>query len=139
VAQFNQIAASRAVLIEVANVLGAFRNELVLIKAFALDERKNVKDAYDVAFVMHHYEPNLVALAERLRPHAAMGLGREAYQILKAKFGSIDSVGPVGAAAAIPGTGQDVEQLSRAAFEDAQELFRLVDQELSWTDHKNHG
>lgn len=46
----------------------------VLIKAFALDERTKMKDAYDIAFVLHHYEP-----------------------------------------------------IQRAAYEDAQELFRLVD------------
>jgi hypothetical protein len=99
----------------------------ILIKAFALDERTNAKDAYDIAFVLHHYEPNLTTLAERLRPHVAKGLGREAYEILKAKFASIDSVGPSGAANVFPGTAVDFEQLRRAAFEDAQTLFEAVD------------
>ncbi len=99
----------------------------ILIKAFALDERLNPKDAYDIAFVLHHYEPDLAALTLRLRPLVAGSLGREAYEILKVKFASIDSVGPVWAADAIPGTGHDIEQTRRAAFEDAQELFRRVD------------
>ena len=98
----------------------------ILIKAFALDERTKDKDAYDIAFVLRRYEPNLPTLAEQLRPHVAKGLGREAYEILKAKFASIDSVGPDRAARAVPGTGQDYEQLRRAAFEDAQQLFRLL-------------
>lgn len=97
----------------------------ILIKAFALDERVNEKDAYDIAFVLQN-EPNLATLAERLRPHIAKGLGREAYQILKGKFASLDSVGPSWAADATPGTGEDYEQLQRAAFENAQELFRLI-------------
>jgi hypothetical protein len=99
----------------------------VLIKAFALDERMKEKDAYDIAFVLHHYEPTLATLAERMRPHVATGLGREAYAILKAKFSAVNSVGPVGAAQAVPGTGHDIEQLQRAAYEDAQDLFRLLD------------
>lgn len=99
----------------------------ILIKAFALDERTKDKDAYDIAFVLRHYEPSLAALAERLRPRVASGLGREAYQILKSKFASFDSAGPAWAARAVPGTGEDFERLQRAAFEDAQELFRLVD------------
>jgi len=99
----------------------------ILIKAFALDERTKGKDAYDIAFVLHHYHPNLATLAERIRPHVAKGLGREALGILQAKFSSIDAVGPVRAAEAVPGTEHDFEQLQRAAFEDAQELFRQVD------------
>lgn len=99
----------------------------VLIKAFALDERKKEKDAYDIAFVLHHFEPTLEALAERMRPHLVAGLGREAFEILRAKFATVESVGPVWAARAVPGTGQDFEQLQRAAYEDAQELFRSVD------------
>lgn len=99
----------------------------ILIKAFALDERTKDKDAYDIAFVLHHYEPNLAALAERLRPLVANGLGREAYAILKTKFATLDAVGPVWAANVHLGTAEDEEQLRRAAFEDAQELFRQVD------------
>lgn len=111
----------------------------ILIKAFALDERAKDKDAYDIAFVLRNHEPTLAALAQRLRPHVATGLGREGYEILRAKFKSIDSAGPVWAAQVLaeqtiesadePGTGTgtfDFEQAQRAAFEDAQELFRLV-------------
>lgn len=105
----------------------------ILIKAFALDERVKEKDAYDIAFVLHHYEPDLAALAEQLQPHVAGGLAREAYAILKSKFASIDSVGPVRASNAIPGTAHDFEHERRAAFEDAQELFRHVDAASSET------
>ena len=62
-----------------------------------------------------------------MRPRVITGLGREAYEILRAKFAAVDSVGPVWAARAVPGTGHDIEQLQRAAYEDAQELFQLVD------------
>lgn len=98
----------------------------VLIKAFAMDERAKPKDAYDIAFILHHYAPTLAALAERMRPHLAKSLGREAFEILKTKFASVDAVGPVWSADAIPGTGHDVDKFRRAAFEDAQELFRQL-------------
>lgn len=99
----------------------------ILIKAFALGERQKEKDAYDIAFVLRHYVPDLTMLAGRMQPHIASGLGQEAYQILKAKFATHDSIGPVWAASMFPGTDTEFEQ--RAAFEDAQELFRLVGQE----------
>jgi hypothetical protein len=113
----------------------------ILIKAFALADRTKEKDAYDIAFVLQYYEPDLADLAARVRVHAAAGLGREAYGILKEKFALIDSVGPVWAANVLaeqggggdnePGTGTggfDYEQAQRAAFENAQELFSLVDE-----------
>jgi hypothetical protein len=99
----------------------------VLIKAFALDERTREKDAYDIAFVLRHFEPDLATLAERIRRHLAYGLGREAYGILKNKFATLNSVGPKWAAEAAPGTGEDFEQLQRSAYADARELFHLVD------------
>lgn len=98
----------------------------ILIKAFALDERTKDKDAYDIAFVLHHYQPSLQNLADRVRPLLKNGLARAGFEILQAKFASIDSVGPVSAERSILGTGHDEEQERRAAFEDAQELFRLV-------------
>jgi hypothetical protein len=98
----------------------------ILIKAFALSERLKGKDAYDISFVLRHFEPNLTALADRLRPLVEKGLGLEGYKILKAKYASIDAVGPARAADTVPGTGDDIAQRQRAAYQDAQELFKLV-------------
>ncbi len=99
----------------------------ILIKAFALDERKKEKDAYDISFVLRNYKPDLATLAERLRPLVTSGLGQKGYEILKAKYALISSVGPAWAAQMVPGTGHDEDLLKRSAFEDAQELFRRVD------------
>jgi hypothetical protein len=99
----------------------------ILIKAFALAERVKAKDAYDIAFILHHYDPDLAALAEKMRPLVNVGLGQEAYGILKSKFATLDSVGPNWAADAIVGTADDTEQYRQAAFQDAQELFRQVE------------
>ena len=113
----------------------------ILIKAFALDERTKQKDAFDIIFILLHFKPDLAALAARVRPHVAKGLGNEAYNILNAKFATIDSVGPEWAARVIeeqgirfdkePGTGTgalDYEQARRTAFEYAQDLFRAIGQ-----------
>jgi len=98
----------------------------VLIKAFAMDERAKEKDAYDVAFVLLNYAPDLATLTERLRPLLEGGLAREGYHILKAKFESLESVGPTHAARVYAGQGADFAQSQRAAFESAQELFQLT-------------
>jgi hypothetical protein len=97
----------------------------ILIKAFALAERKKTKDAYDIAFVLANYEPSLAELAARVRALLGHELAREGLRILKDKFATINSVGPDSAAREQQGA--DPEQARRAAFEDAQELFRLVD------------
>ncbi len=57
----------------------------------------------------------------------AKGIGKEALQLLRAKFRTFDSVGPVWAARAAGTAGEDIEQFQRAAFEDATDLFRSLD------------
>lgn len=98
----------------------------ILIKAFALEERVKHKDAYDVSFILKKYQPSLESLAEQIRPLLNNGLAFDGYQILRAKFASVESVGPVWAARVAQEQGEDYEQASRAAFESAQELFRIV-------------
>ena len=98
----------------------------ILIKAFALDERTKDKDAYDVAFVLRHYEPDLKELARRVKTLLARALARSGFEILRAKFATIDSAGPVWAARVFHEQGEDYEQARRAAYEDAQELFQHV-------------
>ncbi len=98
----------------------------VLIKAFALDERNKEKDAYDIAFVLKHYEPSIEALAENLKPIVQDGLGADALQILRDKFKTLDSVGPVNAAAVAEESGGDREQEQQAAFQNAITLFEAL-------------
>lgn len=98
----------------------------VLIKAFALAERAKEKDAYDIAFVLHNYEPTLAALAARLAPLTGDGLGAEAYRIITEKFAQLESVGPAWAAKIAAENGQDFQQAQQAAFQDARELFDEV-------------
>ena len=99
----------------------------ILIKAFAMDERTNPKDAYDIDFVLRHYLPSIEALADRVRPLLANGLASEGYDILKIKFATLGSVGPSWAAEVAREQGEDFEQSRRAAFEYAQALFEATE------------
>lgn len=99
----------------------------LLIKAFALEERNKEKDAYDIAFVLQHYEPSLEVLAENLKPIVSDGLGADAIQILRDKFKTLDSVGPVNAAAVAEENGGSREQERQAAFQNAISLFEALD------------
>ncbi len=103
----------------------------ILLKAFALAERAKEKDAYDIAFVLHRYEPSIVSLAANLVPLVTDGLGSEAYQILRDKFATLESVGPSWAARVAEDNGQDRIQTQQAAFQDAQDLFDEVERSRS--------
>lgn len=99
----------------------------ILIKAIAMDERIKDKDAYDIAFVLKHYQPSLADLARKVHEISRTGVGKEALELLRAKFRTIDSVGPVWAGRAAATAGEDESQFQRAAFEDATDLFTSLD------------
>jgi hypothetical protein len=99
----------------------------ILIKAIAMDERTKDKDAYDIAFVLNHYQPSLADLAKKVYRLSQSGIGKEALRLLQVKFRTFDSVGPVWASRAAVTAGHDAVQFQRAAFEDADSLFRLLD------------
>ncbi|QEG00162.1 hypothetical protein Mal15_42310 [Stieleria maiorica] len=98
----------------------------ILIKAYPLGRRKKAKDAYDIAFILQHYQPDLRRLAARLAPLIETDSGREAYSILQNSFDQIDSEGPRKVAAFAQENGQDAELMRQAAYQDAQELFQTV-------------
>lgn len=99
----------------------------ILIKAIAMDERIKDKDAYDIAFVLNHYKPSLVELAKKVHGISQAGIGKEALELLRAKFRTFDSIGPVWAGRAASTAGEDTVQFQRAAREDAAELSRQLD------------
>lgn len=98
----------------------------ILIKAFAMADRKKEKDAYDIAFILSHYDPSLTDLASRMAVMVKSGLGAEAFQILVAKFATLQSIGPVWAAQVAEGNGLDREQAQQAAFQDMRELIGKI-------------
>lgn len=95
----------------------------VLIKAFPLDRRKKAKDAYDIAFVLQHYQPSLQQLAARMAPLLEIDSGAEAYELLRKHFNDLDSDGPSNVAEFARELGQDASQMRQAAYQDAQDLF----------------
>lgn len=98
----------------------------ILIKAFALDERLKEKDAYDIHFILRNYRPDVKSLATRLQSLLSSGLAREGYDILRAKFATLESVGPSWAAKVAQEQGENYEQSCRSAFEYAQALFEAT-------------
>ncbi len=100
----------------------------ILIKAFALDERKKAKDAFDVYFVLRHYQPSITSLADKLTEMLDNDLAAESFGILRQKFASLESVGPVWAAqVARDEQGEEYDQVRQSAFQYAQSLFDAID------------
>ena len=66
----------------------------LVMKGMALWERKSEKDAYDIYFVIKNYPDGLGALVEEFRPHIDNKLIREGLGKIKAKFESLDMIGP---------------------------------------------
>ncbi|MFO0884671.1 MAG: GSU2403 family nucleotidyltransferase fold protein [Pirellulales bacterium] len=99
----------------------------ILIKAIALDERVKDKDAYDIAFILKHYRPSLTDLAKKVHKLSRAGIGQKALELLRIKFSTLDSIGPVWAGRAAATTGENSVQFQRAAYEDAADLFRSLD------------
>lgn len=74
---------------------GAF----VVLKALALRQRGENKDAYDLFYVLNHYGASVDEVAERLRPLMSDPEARRAVGWLREDFAGLDSVGPMRAAA----------------------------------------
>lgn len=99
----------------------------ILIKAIALNDRTKDKDAYDIAFVLQNHA-SLTDLASRVSLLLSNGLAQEGYEFLQSKFETNEHIGPMWAAREAQQHGADYEQTRRAAYENAQELFRIVKQ-----------
>jgi hypothetical protein len=134
---FDDVALDHAVEMRVSGVLPdggvnevrlrvAVITAFLVMKAFALDERKKEKDAYDIYFCLANHPGGIEALAHEFRPLMDNGLVREARAKTCAKFKTIDSVGPVWAAQVIQASGGDYELTRRDALERATALFAAL-------------
>lgn len=74
---------------------GAF----VVLKALALRQRGENKDAYDIYYLVRHYGENVEAIAAHLRPLLDDAVAQEAIGHLREDFAQLDSIGPSRAAA----------------------------------------
>ena len=95
----------------------------LVMKGFALDDRKKEKDAYDIYFCLANYPGGIDALVNEFRPLTGNGLVRESLAGICGKFRTLDSIGPVWAGQVVQATGGDYEFTRRDAFERAKALF----------------
>lgn len=98
----------------------------LVMKAFAMSDRTKHKDAYDIYFCLKHYPGGPTMVANRYRPLLSNGLALEAIQILRDKFATVDSVGPVWAAQVAEENGADQELSQREAFELMQDFLAAI-------------
>lgn len=68
------------------------------MKGMVLSERLRQKDCYDVYYCAKNYPGGPLRLAQRFRPYATHGLVLEGLQKIRAKFQSVQHVGPVAVA-----------------------------------------
>jgi hypothetical protein len=97
---------------------GAF----VVLKALALGNRGENKDAYDLFYVLRHLPSGLPDIVRRLEPHANDLFVREALGTLKENFAEIDSVGPRRVADFLGGTDDAVQADARGLVLDLLDL-----------------
>lgn len=96
----------------------------VVLKAHALRSRGENKDAYDLAYVLHHFgSAPAREVAERFATIADAPEARQALDYLREDFASPDHVGPRRAAEFLGGR-NPARQAD--AFGDVQEYLRLV-------------
>lgn len=100
----------------------------IVMKAMAMANRLNEKDAWDIYFCLRSYPNGTAALAERFKPRLKNGLVREGLQIIAAKFASVDHYGPA-AVAAFEGSSdaEDYAIRQRDAFERVHDLLRRLE------------
>lgn len=67
---------------------------LLVMKGYALVGKDKPKDAYDIYYVIRHYEDGLDALAQACRPLLSDTVARDAYANIAAKFSAVDAYGP---------------------------------------------
>lgn len=81
--------ADNSVIVKVANI-GPF----LVTKGMALYTRKKEKDAYDVYFCIKNFQGGYKALAEEIKPLLQNKLVQEGLGKIKAKFETVNSIGP---------------------------------------------
>jgi predicted nucleotidyltransferase len=69
--------------------------DFLVMKAYALGKRDKPKDAYDLCYCLDHYPGGLAKLAEAWNAKPRRKYVAEAIEILREKFATLDSYGPV--------------------------------------------
>lgn len=94
------------------------------MKGNALSGRLSAKDAYDIWFVVSEYPGGSTAIAEAFRPFGANKLVREGLMKIRAKFTSVDALGPVSVAEFLEEADPDERaRIRRDAYETVNSLL----------------
>lgn len=102
----RQVAAAKRVIVDVMQVLASFEDCLVLVggwvpdflvmKSIALAKRDKPKDAYDICYCLDYFKGGIPRLAKAWRSQmAAVSDVARSMEILREKFGGVDSYGPM--------------------------------------------
>ncbi len=100
----------------------------VVLKALAMGERAEPKDAYDLVYVIRHTPGRGAAIAERLAQHARNHpeIVAQAVELLARDFDTPDDIGPRRAAAFIAADGAEIEDDAADAHGYVDDLLRAA-------------
>ena len=96
------------------------------MKGILLVDRMKEKDAYDVYFCVANFPGSIKALCSEFQPMLSNNLVQEGLANLRAKFDTINDIGPVWAARVAAEGGADEMFTRRDAFEQVNRLLDLL-------------
>lgn len=98
----------------------------VVLKAFALADRGEPKDAYDLVYVIRRWPDGTENIADRLASHAQKnpGIVQDALGKLANDFASADNLGPRRAAAFQGGQSEELDAAAADAHGYVDDLLR---------------
>ncbi|HXQ79353.1 MAG TPA: hypothetical protein VN819_03945, partial [Thermoplasmata archaeon] len=105
-------------MLDVAGCLGT--------KAIALGERYKQKDAYDIVSVIDRYGGGVPEVAHLVRPFSKEPLIAKALEVLKLKFRTERSEGPIWYAEFLGGERDALDRSAQRAFQVVREFNRLT-------------
>ncbi len=111
--------AENKVKVKIANI-GTF----LITKGMALWTRMKEKDAFDIYYCLKNYPRGIKVIAEKLKPLAQNKLALEGLGKIKAKFETVNSIGPNFVASFLEiSNPEDREIIKREAFELVNQLM----------------
>lgn len=104
--------------------------DFLVMKSIALSKRDKPKDAYDICYCLDHFKGGIPQLAKAWRSQIVVGSDvAKAVEILKEKFESVDSYGPLQVVEFHNETDESVrDEQSRRAFELVKAFLSQIEQ-----------
>ena len=97
----------------------------LVMKTAALGRGK-AKDAYDIYFLIKHYQGGVRSLAKEFVPVSDRPMVQEMKEILRGKFASTEHAGPQDIVHFLDAGNGDAEFIRRDAYEQIQALLQLI-------------